>query len=55
MLVWVMVDDVEATLEKIGAAGGETASPMTPQGDGEAIATFRDPAGNVLGIFHEHR
>jgi hypothetical protein len=26
---------------------------MMPQGEGEAIATFRDPAGNVLGIFHE--
>jgi uncharacterized protein len=55
VLVWVIVDDVEATLEKIEAAGGETASPMTPQGEGEAIATFRDPAGNVLGIFHERR
>jgi hypothetical protein len=28
---------------------------MMPQGEGEAIATFRDPGGNVLGIFHESR
>jgi uncharacterized protein len=55
LLVWVMVDSVEATLEKIEGAGGKIVSPMTPQGEGEAIATFRDPAGNVLGIFHENR
>jgi uncharacterized protein len=55
VLVWVMVESVAATLEKITRAGGEVVSPMAPQGEGEAIATFRDPAGNVLGIFHEHR
>jgi uncharacterized protein len=55
VLVWVMVDGVEATLEKIVEAGGEVVSPVTPQGEGEAIATFRDPAGNVLGIFHQGR
>jgi uncharacterized protein len=55
LLVWLMVDDVEATLAKIARAGGEIVSPMAPQGEGEAIATFRDPAGNVLGIFHENR
>jgi uncharacterized protein len=53
VLVWVMVDRVEATLEKVTAAGGEVASPATPQREGEAIATFRDPAGNVLGVFHQ--
>ena len=55
VLVWVMVDDVEATLGKIAMAGGEIVSPIARQGEGEAIATFRDPAGNVLGIFHENR
>jgi predicted enzyme related to lactoylglutathione lyase len=53
VLVWVMVDSVEVTLEKITKAGGEVVSPMSPQREGEAIATFRDPAGNVLGIFHQ--
>jgi predicted enzyme related to lactoylglutathione lyase len=38
---------------RTNSAGGEVASPATPQQEGEAIATFRDPAGNVLGIFHE--
>ena len=53
VLVWVKVDSVEATLKTITNAGGEVVLPMTPQGEGEAIATFRDPACNVLGIFHE--
>jgi uncharacterized protein len=55
LLVWVIVESVEATLEKIAKAGGEVVSPITPQGEGEAVATIRDPAGNVLGIFHENR
>jgi predicted enzyme related to lactoylglutathione lyase len=40
-------------LTKIVEAGGEVVTPHTPQGEAEAFATFRDPAGNVLGIFHE--
>lgn len=55
MLVWVMVDSVERALERIEDAGGEVISPMTPQEEGEAVATFRDPSGNVLGIFHENQ
>jgi uncharacterized protein len=50
VLVYVMVESVAQTLEKIAAAGGETVMPLTPQGEGEAFATFRDPAGNVFGI-----
>ena len=50
VLVYIMVESVAQTLEKIAAAGGETVTPFTAQGEGEAFATFRDPAGNVLGI-----
>jgi predicted enzyme related to lactoylglutathione lyase len=39
----------------MGLPGGEVVEPMTAQGAGEAIATFRDPAGNVLGVFHQNR
>jgi predicted enzyme related to lactoylglutathione lyase len=53
VLVWVLVDSVEVTLEKITKAGGEVVSPISPQHEGEAVAAFRDPAGNVLGIFHQ--
>jgi predicted enzyme related to lactoylglutathione lyase len=53
VLVFVRVDDVEAILEKIDEAGGAIIVPRTEQGEGIAYATFRDPAGNVLGIFQE--
>jgi predicted enzyme related to lactoylglutathione lyase len=53
LLMYINVEDVQRALEKIVEAGGEIVTPLTPQGEGEAFATFRDPAGNVLGIFHE--
>jgi uncharacterized protein len=53
LLVYVMVDSVEQSLETIVEAGGEIVTALTPQGEGEAYATFRDPAGNVLGVFHQ--
>jgi len=53
VLIYINVENVQRALEKIVEAGGEIVTPLTPQGEGEAFATFRDPAGNVLGIFHE--
>ena len=50
LVVYVMVESVAETLDTIREAGGEVVTPLTPQGEGEAFATFRDPAGNVLGI-----
>ena len=50
LLIYMMVESVERTLDTIRDAGGEVVTPLTPQGEGEAFATFRDPAGNVLGI-----
>jgi predicted enzyme related to lactoylglutathione lyase len=53
LVLYINVESVQQGLEKIVEAGGEVVTPLTPQGEGEAFATFRDPAGNVLGIFHE--
>ena len=53
LLVYVMVDSVEQSLEKITEAGGAIVTPLTPQGEGEAFATFRDPDGNILGVFQQ--
>jgi uncharacterized protein len=53
LLVYVMVNNLEVSLEKITQAGGEIVKPITPMGEGEAYATFRDPAGNVLGVFQQ--
>ncbi len=55
LLIYINVENVQRALEKIMEAGGEIVTPLTLQGEGEAFATFRDPAGNVLGIFHEVR
>ena len=50
LIVYVMVTDVEATLRRIVERGGAVVTPTTPQREGEAFATFRDPAGNLFGI-----
>ena len=49
----MLVESVDRTLDMIRDAGGELVTPLTPQGEGEAFATFRDPAGNILGIFQQ--
>lgn len=52
LLIYVMVDDAAAIIEKIIAAGGEIVQPIG--GDApEITARFRDPAGNVLGIYQQ--
>jgi predicted enzyme related to lactoylglutathione lyase len=50
--VYVTVDDVEAHLQKIEAAGGKTAMQpqQLPQGMG-TIGGFTDPEGNWVGLW----
>lgn len=56
ILTYVMVDSIEATLQKVLAAGGQIGTPFTQLGThGEAYATFRDPAGNAFGLYQERR
>src|SRR5258708_28582810 len=52
LLVYVMVDDAEATVKAIVANGGEIAQPIG--GDApEITARFRHPRGDVIGIYQE--
>jgi predicted enzyme related to lactoylglutathione lyase len=52
VLIYVMVDDAAATLNAIVANGGEIVQPIG--GDApEITARFRDPAGNVLGVYQQ--
>jgi uncharacterized protein len=52
MLIYIMVDDVNATIESIIANGGEVVQPVGA--DAPAItARFRDPGGNVLGLYQQ--
>jgi predicted enzyme related to lactoylglutathione lyase len=47
---YIYVDRVDETLEKVGAHGGAVVDPPCPEGD-LWVTTFRDPAGNVLGVW----
>jgi hypothetical protein len=52
LLVYVMVEDAEATVKAIVANGCEIVQPIG--GDApEITARFRDPGGNVMGIYQE--
>ncbi len=52
LLVYLMVDDAPAAVERIAAAGGVITQPIGVDVP-EITARFRDPAGNVLGIYQE--
>jgi predicted enzyme related to lactoylglutathione lyase len=52
LLVYVMVDSVEATCEAVVAHGGEITQPIGLDAP-EITARFRDPAGNVLGLYQQ--
>lgn len=52
MLTYIMCDSVAATLEKITANGGEVVQQIG--GDApEITARFRDPGGNIIGLYQE--
>jgi predicted enzyme related to lactoylglutathione lyase len=52
LLLYVMVADADASVERVLAAGGEVVQPVDRSGE-DVIARFRDPAGNVLGLFEQ--
>ncbi len=47
-----MVDSVTATLDAIVANGGEIVQPFGADAP-EITARFRDPAGNVIGLYQQ--
>lgn len=52
LLIYVMVDSVAATLDLIVANGGEIVQPIGADAP-EITARFRDPAGNVIGLYQQ--
>jgi predicted enzyme related to lactoylglutathione lyase len=52
LLFYVMVDSVAASLDAIVANGGEIAQPIGADAP-EITARFRDPAGNVIGLYQQ--
>jgi predicted enzyme related to lactoylglutathione lyase len=52
LMVYIWVESARATVEAIVANGGEIVQPIG--GDApEITARFRDPGGNVMGIYQE--
>ena len=47
---YIYVDSVAETVAAVAAAGGEIVTKPYAEGD-LSVATFRDPDGNVLGIW----
>jgi hypothetical protein len=52
LLFYIMVDSVARTLDAIVAHGGEIVQPIGADAP-EITARFRDPAGNVIGLYQE--
>jgi uncharacterized protein len=52
LLLYVMVDSVAGTIDKVVANGGAIVQPIG--GDApEITARFRDPGGNIIGLYQE--
>jgi predicted enzyme related to lactoylglutathione lyase len=54
LLVYVMVDSIEAAVTRVQELGGEIVQPVGVDAP-ELTARFRDPSGNVIGLYEEPR
>lgn len=54
LMVHIMVDDMLATIAAITANGCEITQPVGADPP-EITARFRDPGGNILGLYQHHR
>jgi predicted enzyme related to lactoylglutathione lyase len=50
LMVYIMVDSAADTVEAIVANGGEIVQPIGAEAP-EITARFRDPGGNVIGLY----
>jgi len=54
-VIYLEVDDIEATLVKVSAAGGKTVMPKTETTEGNGhYALFADVEGTLVGIWSRH-
>ena len=54
LLIYIMVDSVAANSDAVVAHGGEIAQPLGGDAN-ETTVRFRDPGGNVIGLYQERR
>ena len=52
LVIYVVCDSVAATVDAVLANGGEIVQPIGADAP-EITARFRDPAGNILGLYQE--
>jgi len=52
LLIYIMVDNVAATVEAVTAKGGKIVQPIGADAP-EITARFSDPAGNVIGLYQQ--
>ena len=52
ILIYIMVDDAASTLKAIAANGGEIVQEIGADAP-EITARFKDPGGNILGVYQE--
>jgi uncharacterized protein len=52
LLLYIMVDSVAATCDAVVGNGGEIVQPIGADAP-EVTARFRDPAGNVMGLYQQ--
>jgi len=52
VLIYIMVDDIEAAVEKVIVNGGIIVQPIGMDAP-ELTARFSDPAGNIFGLYQE--
>jgi uncharacterized protein len=52
LLLYIMVDSVEATVKAIQSQGGEIVQPIGADAP-EITARFRDPGGNIIGLYQQ--
>ena len=52
LMIYIMVASAAAAVDALVSAGGEIVQPVDPHAR-EVVAAFRDPAGNVIGIYQQ--
>jgi predicted enzyme related to lactoylglutathione lyase len=52
LLIYIMVDNIQASIEAVIANGGKIIQPVGMDAP-EITARFTDPAGNIIGLYQE--
>lgn len=53
VVVYIHSDDIEDTLQKIEANGGQTVVPKSEIPQTGYFALFKDPTGNLVGLYSD--